>query len=390
MTAGQAPLRELVVCSLEPWDAIWRRNQHLVAELLRIEPHLRVLFVEPPADVAHAALTERQLRVGRRLRRPGETDRPRLALVQPTKLLPRLAGPASDGLLFHAVVRAARRLGFSAPLLWVNDLAYAGLLPLTGWPALYDVTDDWLSASCSERERHRRYRNEALLLQRAATVVACSPRLAADKGRARPVQLVTNGVDAERFREPAPRPGDLPTGPTAVYLGTLHEDRLDVALCEELARRLSTNATLVLIGPDALQPASRALLAATDRIAILGARPHEAVPAYLQHADVLVVPHVCTPFTESLDPLKAYEYRAVGRPVVTTPVAGFRGHGTPVTLAEPAGFADAVVSALRTGPPPPAVLPAPDDLPTWRQQAAAMRDALVATGRRNQDLRPLP
>ena len=31
-----------------------------------------------------------------------------------------------------------------------------------------------------------------------------------------------------------------------------------------------------------------------------------------------------TPFTDSLDPIKLYEYQAVGRPVVSTPVAGFR------------------------------------------------------------------
>ncbi len=41
---------------------------------------------------------------------------------------------------------------------------------------------------------------------------------------------------------------------------------------------------------------------------LLGARPSADVPAYLQHADVLVVPHIVTPFTDSLDPIKLYEY----------------------------------------------------------------------------------
>ena len=50
---------------------------------------------------------------------------------------------------------------------------------------------------------------------------------------------------------------------------------------------------------------------------------------YLQHADVLVVPHVVTSFTDSLDPIKLYEYQAVGRPVVSTPVAGFRDADDP-------------------------------------------------------------
>ena len=43
-------LKELVVCSLEAWDDVWRRNQFFVDGLLRRNPGLRVLFVEPPAD----------------------------------------------------------------------------------------------------------------------------------------------------------------------------------------------------------------------------------------------------------------------------------------------------------------------------------------------------
>ncbi len=45
------PLHELVVCSLESWDEVWRRNQFLADALLYRFPALRVLFVEPPADV---------------------------------------------------------------------------------------------------------------------------------------------------------------------------------------------------------------------------------------------------------------------------------------------------------------------------------------------------
>ena len=65
------------------------------------------------------------------------------------------------------------------------------------------------------------------------------------------------------------------------------------------------------------------------------------MPAYLQHADVLVVPHVVTPFTDSLDPIKLYEYQAAGRPVVSTPVAGFRDAVDElVTVADAAAFAE--------------------------------------------------
>lgn len=374
-----ARLRELVVCSLEAYDDVWRRNQLLVAELLELEPRLRVLFVEPAVDVALELVARRRWRTGRGFGPRSEVPAGRLTTFEPTKWLPRAAGPIADQLLAAAVERRARLLGFSDPVLWVNDPAFATLVRRTGWPTLYDVTDDWLLASCTRRERDRRRRNEAYLLARAHEVTVCSPALVRTKGRHRPVRLVTNAVDAVAIRRPTLRPADLPQGSVACYVGTLHEDRLDVELCVEIARALRGRASLVLVGPDALGPASRRALAAEPAVVLLGPRPYATVPAYLQHADVLVVPHLVTPFTESLDPIKAYEYRAVGRPVVATPVAGFRGLGMPVEVATRAEFVRLLLLRL----PGPAPRPRPQaptgDLPTWRGQAGVFLDALVAT-----------
>ena len=81
---------------------------------------------------------------------------------------------------------------------------------------------------------------------------------------------------------------------------------------------------------------------------LLGPRPHDDVIGYLQHADVLLVPHVVSEFTDSLDPIKLYEYQAAGRPVVSTAVAGFRDVDDPrVRVASGSEFVEAVVrSAL--------------------------------------------
>ena len=78
----------------------------------------------------------------------------------------------------------------------------------------------------------------------------------------------------------------------------------------------------MLVGPVALDAADQALSGAGA--VLLGPREHTTIPAYLKAADVLVVPHVVTAFTDSLDPIKVYEYLAAERPVVSTPVAGFR------------------------------------------------------------------
>jgi glycosyltransferase involved in cell wall biosynthesis len=82
---------------------------------------------------------------------------------------------------------------------------------------------------------------------------------------------------------------------------------------------------------------------------------------------------VVTPFTESLDPIKAYECLAVGRPTVATPVAGFRDAGPPVAVAPAEGFAAAVDAALVTDAPA-----RPVAVPTWAERADAFAAELAA------------
>ena len=63
------------------------------------------------------------------------------------------------------------------PVLWLNDPLAADLLRRTGWPALYDITDDWLLADRSPREHDRLVESERYLLDHCRQVVVCSPRL---------------------------------------------------------------------------------------------------------------------------------------------------------------------------------------------------------------------
>ena len=374
-------MTDLVVVSLESWDRIWRRNQHLVAGLLRTDPGLRVLFVEPSADPIHAAIHEHRATRGRGLR-PGPDlgagTAGRWWLHQPTKLLPRRIDPGSDRRWARGVARVVRALRFEDPLLWVNATQGSHLLELTGWPTLYDITDDWLLADRGDDERARLVSEEAYLLTHSEQVVVCSPRLQRDKKHAHQ-HLVPNAVELAPYQENRRRPPDLPSGRTALYVGTVHADRLDVAVTADTARRLGRSGTVVLVGPQLLSADDTRVLSEAG-VLLLGGKDHDDVPAYLRHADVLLVPHVVTPFTDSLDPIKVYEYQAAARPVVSTPVAGFRDLDDElVMIAEAASFADTVARTITDPPEPRAHRPAP---PTWQQRVAQMRAVVDALGAR--------
>ena len=227
-------------------------------------------------------------------------------------------------------------------------MTYAPLIEQTGWPSLYDVTDDWLLAPVSPREAARLRRLDTMALARVDEVVVCSTALEKSRGRVRPVSRVPNGVDVDHFRRSRARPPDLGTAPTAVYIGSLHDARLDVELVAELADALP-QLNVVLVGPDSLGSASHSLLASRPNVSLLGARPYEDVPAYLQHADVIVVPHRVTPFTDSLDPIKAYECLAIDTPTVATPIAGFRIHADVLNVVDRDEFPARVSDILARG-----------------------------------------
>lgn len=370
-------MNDLVVLSLEPWDEVWRRNQYLVAGLLRADEELRVLFIEPATDPLYDLRSGRRPRLGSGLRDVALEGAPgRLWAYQPTKLLPRRIDPGRDLRWAREVALVARRLGFTTPVLWVNDPNGAAVLQHTGWPALYDITDDWLTADRTAAEHARLVRDEAVLLRECAEVVVCSPGLVASKGPLRPVTLVQNAVDVAAYRVPIPRPVDLPSGPVALYVGTVHTDRVDVEVCVRTAETLAGTATVVLVGPHPL-PANDLARLASAGVLLLGPKPREAVPGYLQHADVLLVPHVVTAFTESLDPIKLYEYAAAGRPVVSTPVAGFRD-AAGVLVGEPSQF-PALVGQVLAGSS--GWVPGSGVVADWADRVTAMAAVLARVRR---------
>jgi glycosyltransferase involved in cell wall biosynthesis len=375
--SGSRTPGELVVCSLEPWDEVWRRNQHLVHRFLAWNSELRVLFVEPPVDPIFD-MTEGRLPAAPRLRRVSEDGR--LVTLRPLKLLPRRVGGLVDASLCAQARWAAHLIGFTDPMLWVNDATYAPLIAKTGWSSVYDVTDDWTLAPFSVKERERLRLLDDRALRDAQAVIVCSESLAGSRGRRRSVVLIPNAADAKHFRRRRQRPHEMPTGRTAVYVGSLHDARVDIGLIVDLAKS-DPKLSVVLVGPDSLSPRSRLLLSELRNIVCLGSRPYNQVPAFLQHADVVIVPHRVSAFTESLDPIKAYECLAVGTPTVATPVAGFKDLVPTIRVASRESFVSTVMDTVASGSHVENSSAIP--IPSWDERAREFWGVLVAGQRRN-------
>ncbi len=345
----------LIFVSLEDWDDVWRRNQPLCAGLARRDPGAPILFVGLALDVSHC-LRRGKIKALFQARRRRLPEMPSITVLKPLKLLPNSLAWGRRFNEWHQraqVRREAARLELARPLLWLNPHQAVHMVGKMGEQAVvYDITDDWISPTQSERLRALTVAQDAELCRRADAVIVCSARLYEMKqGMTRALHLIPNGVDAAHYLA-ASADGPLPEAarawrkPVFGYTGTIHPDRVDGTLVEALAQAFPQG-TVALVGPNHLSRADITHLEARGNIYFTGPVPYADVPQYMAAFDVCITPHRMTPFTESLNPLKLWEYLACGKPIVSTNVAGFRDYPQFVRLAsDAASFMDACHAAL--------------------------------------------
>src|SRR4051794_7106910 len=337
------------------WAAAQRRGMcfpqdQLVLAMLREPAIERLLVCDRPrsAPVKWARdLTERPVRFE-------ASERARL--WQPLRL--RRQDPTAAAALRRAYGRYDRRLrrvaeraGLVRPAVITSQPLLAGFAELE-WagPVTLYASDD-LSA-------HRDYQpwREGLLAayrsvsERGRRVCAVSEAILGRIDPRGPAAVVPNGVEPGLWVEPGAPPGWFANlhGPRFLYVGTL-DDRLDVAALQELARAWP-HGSVVLVGPPADRSHLRPLLAEPN-VVLHGPVAREEVAALAHAADVCLLPHLRTPLTEAMSPLKLYEYLASGTPTVATDLGPVRRVDGPVLRVPPGGdFVAGVKLALAAGP----------------------------------------
>jgi len=347
-------MTELIFVSLEDWDEIWRRNQFVCAELARRYPQGKILFVAPPRNVMRDLLTGKW----RNLRRPA-TSRPKglanITVFRPIKWLPdslRIGRSINAASLRKQVHKVANQFGLSRPLLWLNSESSVHMVGRMSESAtVYDITDDWISFQRDPRQAEQVRHNDRELCQKAGAVIVCSQRLYEMKqpiadGR---LHLIPNGVDAGHYHSAAATSDAKWERPVFGYTGTIHPERLDLDLVQAVAKKLKQG-TLVFVGPNHLLEPQKAALLSTGRVAFGEPVPYERIPQVMSAFDVCIAPHRTSQFVESLQPIKLWEYLAIGKPIVATDISGFRDYPELVRIARSADeFVSQLQSALAEG-----------------------------------------
>ena len=221
----------------------------------------------------------------------------------------------------ESVVNGPLGQRFTSIVQWFYDptavTAFAG--QLDEQLIVYDCMDE---LSLFRGARPELIQRERKLLAIADVVFAGGPKIWRAKH-----QLNANcfcygcGVDAAHFGQARdPRlslPSELADLPRPIfgYIGVVDE-RIDYDLVTQLAD--STNGTVVMVGPwTKVDPAS---FPRRDNLHWLGGRSYADLPRYAKAFDVCTMPFAMNEATRFINPTKALEYMATGRPIVSTPV----------------------------------------------------------------------
>ena len=237
-------------------------------------------------------------------------------------------------------------------ILYVHFAPVSSMFQLFDDPVIvYDILDDLSIYDADEdgipAERRVAHFHPDVVLN-ADVVSVSSESLAEQHRRERPdLIVVPNGVEPERFTKPQPRPDDLPDGvmPLIGYHGAV-APWFDFDLYAATAELLP-DCQFVLVGPIDPRASERAgRLAALPNVIILGERPSDLIPWYVQRFDVGTIPFVVDPMTRGVSPLKMYEYLAAGKPCVATPLPACVAEAIVRTAPDAPQFAAAVREAL--------------------------------------------
>ncbi|MEU8329203.1 glycosyltransferase [Micromonospora sp. NPDC048839] len=351
----------VVVFSATPW-ANGAHRQHALARELTVDH--RVLFVDPTGHRPRWRVRVRQVADG-------------LWQCAGPALLPfgRHLPPVNRANRWFAALllrRWFRRRADSVRLLWLDeDLAAPVAGRLDAAAVVYDATDlDWTFTRRWNRRHLRRALRSAV---GAADLVLASSSALPERMPAldsAPVVL-PNGCDPQHFSPDGPVAPWL-TGlrrPLVGYSGAVDTRAFDADLVAAVARA-HPEWTFVLIGPSTR--AGRAPLTHLSNVELVDAVGYSDVPGILRACDVTIIPYRVGGLVDYVHPKKCYEYLALGKPVVATPLPALRAlEGTIALAGDPHSFAAALSDALaEAGAPEQAA----------RRRAVAARNSWSARG----------
>jgi len=352
----QSPFDIVMVWYQNDWGLYGRRNEFIAHTLLKHKRVRNVLHIEPPLDLEylHARLRSDSLddNIHTNLKRLNLCDHKGIFLYTPHTV--RGMSPQKTALsLQDQINQAIAACKMDNILLWLYPphpfVEFTlNLLKTRAALIVSDCVDDHRQYAGTDKDKivvEKRYANT---LSGSDIVFFVSKVMRNEMARYNPRSFyIPNAVSADIFNknELGLTPADMAKikHPIIGYAGALSL-RIDDDLLRFVAES-KPKWNIVLIGTSP-NTKIRTLLELPN-VYWLGSMRHKDIYDRLSQFDVCILPHAVNSMTDKMNPLKLYEYLALGKPVVSTDVAGAGMFKADIEIASTRGaFLDAIEKVL--------------------------------------------
>ena len=205
-----------------------------------------------------------------------------------------------------------------------NSVRQLGVFQRFGWKTIYEVRDDWEAYAAANGGRWYNPLCERFMTMGCDRTICVSPPLISKMmlfGCSAEKVLLSHNATTLAFIETAAsyrkgrngRPGK--GRPVLGYFGNLAETCFDWPLIAQAAlKRPDWQFELIGIG-------APNTLAMPPNFTIKAAVPHLELPHLSQHWNIAMIPFLPGSLSRAMDPLKIYDYQALGLPTLSVPMS---------------------------------------------------------------------
>ena len=351
-----------IVClSSQDWgDRMWTNKQHIMSRLAKQHRVIHMDFrVSSPVTFAARALRAdptlawkpKRLWSEGILKREGAGNLyvggswgpPGLELMPQTSAL---RGHFQYDEKVRIVEAFLAREGIEDAIIWVYHPGFGeAALRLKRKLLVYDCVDEYTAFPAYKDCKEWLSAREEKLCRAADLVFTTAPALYERKRVFNPegTHYVHNVGDADHFKQTANPglvvPADIAglAKPVILFVGAVSNYKLNIDWMLELARTRPSY-QIALVGPVGVSDPGTNVseLKSLPNVHVLGTRDYSELPAYLKGCDVAVIPYRLNEYTESVFPIKFFEYLATGKPVVVSRLPALDGFLDSVRVADDA------------------------------------------------------
>lgn len=223
-----------------------------------------------------------------------------------------------------------KKIGFNkVDILWISNPKHYWLTNVVAYKKLiYRIPDDFTHFSAFPKSISD---IEDKLIDKSDYVFITSKLLEKKViNRNKKPYLLNNGVDFDFFNNAKieyPKEYNKENA-KIIYVGAI-KYWFDIELIEKLSK--AVKADIYLIGKPQIDLSPLKIL---NNVHILGTRPYSYIPSYIKHADLAIIPFIKSELTDSINPIKLYEYCSLGTAVVSTNLEEVKKLRAPIYLGE--------------------------------------------------------